>query len=213
MNILIVHAHPEPKSFNGAMTRVAHSTLADQNHTVEVSDLYAMNFDPVSSRENFETVADPDFLKLQTEEMYAAQNNGFRRVLAKEQSKLESADLVIFQFPLWWFGFPAIMKGWVDRVFAMGRIYSRGGIYAGASKLNRQALLSFTTGAPAQLFTETGAYGPIDQILLPIRRGILEYVGFEVLPNQVVHQPARLSQDGRQAELTRWEKRLRDYSH
>ncbi len=49
-----------------------------------------------------------------------AGEDGFTAELKAEMDKLEKADLLIFQFPLWWFGLPAILKGWVDRVFAQG---------------------------------------------------------------------------------------------
>ena len=54
MNVLIVYAHPEPKSFNGAMKDLAVATLAGVGHVVTVSDLYAMRFNPVVGAEDFE---------------------------------------------------------------------------------------------------------------------------------------------------------------
>src|SRR6516225_2630860 len=60
MSVFIVHAHPEPRSFNGAMTRAAAAALKEAGHELAVSDLYAMGFDPVSDRHNFTTVNDPD---------------------------------------------------------------------------------------------------------------------------------------------------------
>ena len=85
------------------------------------SDLYRMRFNPVSDRRNFTTVKDADCLKLQVEEAWASESGGFAPDIEAELRKLEACDLLILQFPLWWFGLPAIMKGWVDRVLAMGR--------------------------------------------------------------------------------------------
>ena len=65
MRVLIVHAHHEPTSFNGALTRHAVEVLTAAGHETVVSDLYAMGFDPVSDRRNFTTVADPERLKQQ----------------------------------------------------------------------------------------------------------------------------------------------------
>ena len=123
MKVFIVHAHPEPKSFNGALFRAAQETLRGAGHAVAVSDLYAMRFDPVSDRRNFTTVKDPAFFKQQIEEMHATQAGGFAPDLEAEMRKMEECDLMIWQFPLWWFGLPGILKGWADRVFAMGRTY------------------------------------------------------------------------------------------
>ena len=77
MNVFLVYAHAEPKSFNGALFRTAQHTLQAAGHTVQVSDLYGMNFDPVSDRRNFKTVKNPDFFKQQIEEMHAAEVGGF----------------------------------------------------------------------------------------------------------------------------------------
>lgn len=73
MNVLIVLAHPEPKSFNGALFDLTIKTLTAAGHTVVTSDLYRMGFNPVSDRNNFTTMKEPDYLKLQIEEMYATE--------------------------------------------------------------------------------------------------------------------------------------------
>lgn len=209
MNILIVHAHPEPRSFNGAMTRVAVETLTEAGHNVTVSDLYAMQWNPVSSRANFTTTADPDYLKLQTEEMLATEQDGFAVDIATELRKLEAADLMIWQFPLWWFGLPAILKGWVDRVFAMGRTYGGGHIYDTGRFRGRRALLSFTTGGPEPAYQKGGYNGDIDAILRPIQRGMLQFLGFSVLAGQPVFGPARMEETQRTQALSDWAQRLR----
>ena len=77
MKTFIVHAHPEPQSFNAAMTDTAQTFLQEQGHSVRISDLYAMAFDPVSDRRNFQSVCNPDYFKQQAEEQHASQVNGF----------------------------------------------------------------------------------------------------------------------------------------
>ena len=146
MNVLLVLAHPERLSFNGAMFDVAQTTLENAGHTVVTSDLYRMGFDPVSSRHNFTSVHNPDYLKIQAEEQLASETDGFADEVEAEIAKVEAADLMIWQFPLWWFGLPAILKGWVDRVFAMGRAYGNGHIYETGKFKGKRALLSLTTG-------------------------------------------------------------------
>ncbi|MFN7888335.1 MAG: NAD(P)H-dependent oxidoreductase, partial [Betaproteobacteria bacterium] len=96
MNVLIVFAHPERASFNGAMADVACDTLRAAGHTVELSDLYRMRFDPVHDRRNFSTVADAAHFKPQLEEQYASAHDGFAAGLKAEQDKLLAADLLIF---------------------------------------------------------------------------------------------------------------------
>jgi multimeric flavodoxin WrbA len=104
MRVFIVHAHPEPKSFNGALTRAATEALAGAGHETVLSDLYAMNFNPVSDRRNFTTVANPDAYRQQAEEAHAAAHDGFAPDLQAEMDKLFWCDALILQFPLWWFG-------------------------------------------------------------------------------------------------------------
>jgi len=208
MNILIVHAHPEPRSFNGAMTRTAVATLREAGHDVMLSDLYAMHWNPVSSRANFTTVADPDYLKPQAEEMLATERGGFAPDIEGELRKLEAADLMIWQFPLWWFGLPAILKGWVDRVFTMGRTYGGGHIYDTGRFRGRRALLSFTTGGPAPAYNEDGFNGDIDAIIRPVQRGMLQFLGFEVLARQTVFGAARIEEAQRTRALADWARRL-----
>lgn len=60
MNVLIVCAHPEPKSFNGALRDLAVSALRAQDHRVQVSDLYEMDFDPIGGRHDFTVLENPD---------------------------------------------------------------------------------------------------------------------------------------------------------
>ena len=77
MKVFVVFAHPEPRSFNGAMFRTAVEKLMMEGHEVETSDLYQMDFDAVSGRHNFTTVKDPNYFKQQMEEMYATETDGF----------------------------------------------------------------------------------------------------------------------------------------
>jgi NAD(P)H dehydrogenase (quinone) len=208
MNILIVLAHPELKSFNGAMADTAKRTLEAAGHTVAFSDLYRMGFNPVSDRYNFLSVKDPEYLKLQVEESYASEQNAFAPELEEEIRKIESCDLMIFQFPLWWFGLPAILKGWVDRVMAMGRTWGNGNIYNTGRFRGKRALLSLTTGGPDETYLKGGFNGDIHAILRPIQRGIFQFLGFDVLAPQIHYAPVRASEETRRSWLADWEERL-----
>ena len=74
---LIILAHPERHSFNGAMADAAVETLRGQGYDVVFSDLYRMGFDPVSDRRNFATVKNADYFKQQAEEDHATETGGF----------------------------------------------------------------------------------------------------------------------------------------
>ncbi len=208
MKILIVLAHPEPKSFNAAMYHVAIESLQKDGHDVKTSDLYRMNFSPVSDRNNFTSVKDRSFLKLQLEEIYATDVNGFVEEINREQEKVEWCDLMIWQFPLWWFSVPAILKGWVDRVFAMGRFYGEGRVYEEGIFKNKKALLSTTTGGGLDTYIKDGFNGDMAAILRPVQRGILQFVGFSVLKTQLNFSVAHLSEEERKMQLENWSTRL-----
>lgn len=210
MKVFIVHAHHEPTSFNGAMTRAGAAALRAAGHDVEVSDLYAMGFDPVSDRRNFTTVADPTRLKQQVEEGHASAHGGFAPDLQAEMDKLAACDALIFQFPLWWLGLPAILKGWVDRVFAVGRAYGGGRFFSRGVFLGKRAMCAVTVGGPAPVYTDVGIYGPISAILFPIHHGIFSFAGFTVVEPFVVYGPARISEAERAAYLERYTARLLD---
>lgn len=209
MKVFIINAHAEQKSFNGAMFRAAQEAMSAAGHSVEISDLYAMKFDPVSDRRNFTTVKNADYFKQQIEEMQATEVGGFAPDIEAELRKAESCDLMIWQFPLWWFGLPAILKGWVDRVFAMGRTYGGDRFYENGVFKGKRALLSVTTGGPAEAYRPGGFNGDIDSILRPIHRGMLRFTGWDVLAPNIVYGPVRLSEDERLASLKAWAARLR----
>lgn len=209
MNVFLINAHPEPRSFNGAMFQKAGETLRDAGHLVTSSDLYAMKFNPVSDRSNFTSVKDAGYFKQQIEEMHATEVGGFAPDVEAELRKMESCDLMIWQFPLWWFGLPAILKGWADRVFAMGRTYGGERFYENGVFKGKRSLLSVTTGGPESAYQKGGWNGDIHAILRPVQRGILHFTGWEVLAPNLVYSPVRVSQAEREAALQAWAARLR----
>ena len=116
MKALIVYAHPEPKSFNGAMKDLAVETLRGRGDEVEVTDLYAMRFKAVVGADDFHGErADPEFLSIAAEQTRACETGTLASDIVTEQKKLARAEILILQFPIWWFGMPAILKGWADR--------------------------------------------------------------------------------------------------
>lgn len=209
MNVLIVLAHPEPKSFNHAMKDAAVATFAAQGHAVQVSDLYAMQFNPVLDRHDFQTLSNPEFFKPQMEQMQATANQTFAPQVAAEQEKLRWADLVIFQFPLWWFSIPAILKGWMDRVLAMGFAYGGAKWYDQGVFRGKKAMLSFTTGGPAHSYSPKGVQGDINMVLFHVQHGMLYFTGFEVIEPFATWGAARLSDEERSSQLDRYAEVLR----
>jgi NAD(P)H dehydrogenase (quinone) len=185
MHVLIVLAHPEPKSFNAQLKDVAATTLSDQGHGVEVSDLYGDGFDPLEGPRHYTDRKDPDWFVAQDEQRHAWETGTAGADVRAEIDKLERADLVIFQYPIWWFSMPAMLKGWLDRVFLYG-LYTSRVRYDRGHFLGRRAMASVTTGAPEPTFAHNGRNGDIDLLLWPMNF-TLHYMGFTVLPPFVAY--------------------------
>ena len=207
MNVFVVFAHAEPKSFNGALYQAALEELGAAGHTIETSDLYALEFDPVSDRRNFTTVRDPDYYNQQREEAHATRNDGFAPTLENEIRKIESCDLMIWQFPLWWFSVPAILKGWIDRAFPIRRTYGGGQAFDSGVFRDKHAMLSLTTGAKEDAWAG-GTLGGIEQVIWPLQFGVLAFLGFQVLKPNVVFGPAHMDDEERAEALARYRTRL-----
>lgn len=198
---LIVHAHPEPNSFCTAQMHEALRALQAQGYSVEVSDLYAMRWHAELGRADFAHQPDPYF-KPQAEQLKAVQGSTFAPDVAAELEKLRRADLLVFSFPLWWFSVPALLKGWVDRVFAMGAAYGGGvGTFATGPFRGKRALLLFTTGGPPQAYGAAGRNGELETLVFHIQHGMFYFVGFTVLAPVVSYAPARQSDEQRAAML------------
>lgn len=148
-------------------------------------------------------------------EAFAA--NALTEDVKAEQEKLLWADVLILQFPLWWYTMPAILKGWVDRVYAYGFAYGVGehsdkhwgdrfgeGTFAG-----KRAMLIVTTGGWEEHYSRRGINGPIDDLLFPINHGILYYPGYDVLPPFVAYRVDRLDETRFQAVAERLRERMR----
>jgi NAD(P)H dehydrogenase (quinone) len=196
--VLVIFAHPEPTSLTHQLVQVTVETIRAQGHSVVQSDLYAMGWKAVFDGSDFPKRVDPNRLSLIVESAHAYSAGQQTDDVAAEQSKLLNADAVIFQFPLWWFGVPAILKGWIERVYAYGFGYgykSEGNRYRygeGALK-GRRALVSVTVGGPEEDYGPRGINGPIDQLLFPLTHGALFYPGMDVLPTHAVYGAARIS--------------------
>jgi len=203
--ILIVNAHPEAASFCSSLKNTAKDYFISKGDEVMESDLYAMNFDSVGGKNDFKSLTNTEFFKYQSEQLNANTTDGFVDELKAEMQKLEWCDVLIFNFPLWWFGMPAILKGWVDRVFAMGFVYGNGkGVYENGCFKNKTAFVTLTTGGPAQTYSENSSNGDINKILFPINHGMFYFVGMTVLPPFISHNPVRITNEERIAEIERY---------
>ncbi len=114
MNVLIVFCHPEPKSFNGSLKDKAIQVFEETEAVVEVSDLYVEGFDPVEKQENYASRINAETFEPLSEQRHSYKTDTLPLDVKREIERLKKADLVIFQFPLWWHQQPAMIKGWFD---------------------------------------------------------------------------------------------------
>ncbi|GAB1332524.1 NAD(P)H-dependent oxidoreductase [Streptomyces sennicomposti] len=197
---LIVHAHPEPHSFSTAQMTAAARTLSDAGYRVEVVDLYAEGWAPALGRDEFAPVDGP--FKPQAEQMRAVADGTLDATVRAHLDRLLAADLLVLSFPLWWFSLPAVLKGWIDRVFVMGGVFGgQHGLFEEAALAGRRAMLLVTTGGSRESFQPGGMFGAMDDFLFHIHRGMLEFVGFRVLDPVITYGPARLTEQQRAAAL------------
>lgn len=183
---LIVLAHPDPRSFNGAWANATRSACEGLGDTVLFSDLVAMGFDPVERARHYphrETATCFDTLKAQEE---AAARNLLPADVTAEIEKLWRADRVVFHFPVWWFAPPAILKGWFDRVLAHGALHSVAERFDTGHFRGKKALFCVTTGSKESESAFNGKEGDIQMLLWPAAY-TLRYLGFSVAVPEIVH--------------------------
>jgi NAD(P)H dehydrogenase (quinone) len=207
-NFLFVLAHPEPTSFTASLAKHAIAALQEVGHSIELTDLYATNFDPVSDRRNFITTADAKRYDQQVEEKMASSRRGFAADLQSQMDRLASCDVLVLQFPIWWLGMPAILKGWIDRVFAIGVTYGGGRWFDRGMMRGKRAMLAVTIGGSAEAYSSEGIYGSAADVLRPINHGILAFCGFDVIEPFIAYAPARKTQQQRQEMLKAYADRL-----
>lgn len=181
MKALIVFCHPERSSFNGALANLAKKTLEDQGYEVDITDLYAEDFDPAESAKHYPDRADPDEFSVLGEQRHSFNNGSLRAEIQRQIALLEQADFVLFQFPIWWHSVPAMLKGWIDRVFVSGGLYTSKKRYDQGHFKGKMALCSATISAPAVAMQPGGRGGTVEQIFWSTQYS-LHYMGFSVLP-------------------------------
>lgn len=213
MKILVVSAHPEATSVTRQLADISVSTLVKQDHQVMESDLYAMNWKAVYDASDFPERVNNERLSFIQESAHAYSNGCQTTDVTEEQRKLAQADAVILHFPLWWFSMPAIMKGWIDRVWAYGLAYGYKDAgnryrYGEGGLAGKRALLAVSVGGPAVDYGPRGINGPLDQLLFPITHGTLFFAGMDVLPEFALYSTGAYDSEAMAAGAGAWRERL-----
>jgi NAD(P)H dehydrogenase (quinone) len=181
---------------------VAVDTLEALGYGVTVSDLYASRFAAVGTPHDFTHAVQEPFDYL-AEQRTASAGNSYSAEIASEQRKLLEADVLLLNFPMWWFGAPAILKGWIDRVLAAGFAYDRDSRFETGRFRGKRGMLTVTTGSVHDRYSKDGplAFAPMQETLHPLNRGVLEYIGMRALEPFVAYGVTRLPDAERQGLL------------
>ncbi|BCG24575.1 NAD(P)H quinone oxidoreductase [Pseudomonas tohonis] len=208
MNVLIVHAHPEPASFCSALCQAAAEHFRGLGASVEVSDLHAMGFDPVASERDFTERADADYLVYALEQRNAVKHGLLQPDIQAEIDKVRRCDLLILSFPVYWYSMPALLKGWIDRVFVSGLFYGGRRIFDQGGMRGKRALVCATLGGRERMFSAEGIHDDLRELFRPLLKGTLGYTGFDVLEPFFAYHVPYLDDAARGAILGDWRQRL-----
>ncbi|NKB79722.1 NAD(P)H-dependent oxidoreductase [Ochrobactrum daejeonense] len=204
MKVFVVSATPEPNSFVASMAKASVDVMRGLGHDVVHSDLYAMGWNPVASAADFDTRRNPEYLTYALEQRHNVEAGSLAPDIRAELDKLQDADLLIFNFPVYWFSTPAILKGWIDRVLVSGLCYGGRRIYNAGGMVGKRAFVGLTLGGREDMFGEGAIHGPIKQLLRPVLQGTLAYVGYEVLEPFIGWHIPYLKPEEREAIMDRY---------
>lgn len=211
MNVLIVYAHHEAGSFTAAMKNAAIQTLEAQGHNVTVSDLYGQGFSAVAQKWDFVTTSGNHFNYMLEQKHSALLQNSFSPDIVGEIQKIQNAEVVIVVTPIWWSSVPAILKGWFDRVLAMGVAWDTGKIYENGLLRGKQAMIAAVGGHPADYYTPKGRHGVSPtQMLDHINHGTLAFCGFNVQEPFVALNVLGSTREGRDKALQDFQTRVKN---
>lgn len=181
MNTLIIYAHPNHDSLNAAVLKTVEENLSD-NHTVKTLDLYKENFNPV----------------LRFDEEHPRRDLDKDPEMKVYRDLVTWADQLIFIFPIWWGGMPAILKGFIDRVFVSGFAYSYQGNTSVAHLKGKVAWIITTHDTPkliAKLFVQD--YGRI------LKNQVLAMCGIKPVKHTEITHVKGMTESQIQKELDR----------
>lgn len=161
MKYLVVYSHPNPKSFCHAILETVKEALTAKKHEVIIRDLYALKFNPVLTPSDFEALATGKVLP----------------DVKAEQDHIQWADILIYIYPIWWTGLPAMVKGYIDRVFSHGFAFKIGVSGAEGLLKGKKAVILNTQGTPQGYYESSSMSSAIRKTS---DAGIFEFCGIEV---------------------------------
>ena len=154
MKVLVAMAHPRRDSLTGQVADAAAAGLAAAGHETELADLYGEGFNPL--------IFPPD------EPDWESADKVYSGAVRAEIERLQRNEGIVLVFPIWWWSFPAMMKGWIDRV------WNKDVAYGGRRLSHRRALAIGLSASDAESYARTGHDKAIET---QIATGIFEYCG------------------------------------
>jgi NAD(P)H dehydrogenase (quinone) len=178
--VVWILAHPDTNSLNHALFRDGIEHLREQGVAVTGVDLYAEEWNPLLTDSDTVGVSGST---LSERQHTATTHNLLPDDVARQQQLVTAADIVIVQFPLWWYAMPAILKGWFDRVFTNGFAFGirddngRVRKYGDGGLVGRRLLPIVTAGDRPEALGPRGISGHITEVLWPLLHGTAHYTG------------------------------------
>lgn len=209
MNILLVSAHDDPKSYVAALHNTALGVLERAHYNVMISDLYAQDFNPVASKLDFKTNSNTHANYMFEQQRTVNTGAGFSPDLQAEMGKVKAADFIILHFPVWWGGPPAILKGWIERVFAMGFAWSADARYEKGLLRGKKVLVVATTGDPESFYSPEGMHrATVQQHLYGLLHNTLAFCGLDVLQPIIITNTTAASLEDLEEHIKDYQKYL-----
>jgi NAD(P)H dehydrogenase (quinone) len=182
MKYLIIYSHPNPASFNHAIMETVSVELNKSNKNFEVRDLYKIGFSPV----------------LSSEDLSAIQNGIVPHDIKTEQDFIRTADTLIFISPIWWSSMPAMLKGYIDRVFSLKFAYDMTADGVIGLLKGKKAFIVSTTGASKEDYDKMGAFKMMN---MSMDMAIFQFVGMEVIGHKYFSSVPYVSDQDRKQML------------
>jgi NAD(P)H dehydrogenase (quinone) len=168
VQVLAVFAHPVRDSFTGALLDAFLAGLDEAGHKAEIADLYREDFEP----------------RFQPEDFAQFKGGAMADAVRREQARVDRADGLAFVFPVWWWSFPAILKGWIDRVMSQGWAYDFSPARSRGRLADRPVLLLGSAGSRGATYRK---YRYDDAMTTQIDVGILGYCGLRNVSTRILY--------------------------
>jgi NAD(P)H dehydrogenase (quinone) len=168
MQVLAAFAHPVRDSFTGSLLDAFLAGLDEAGHKAEIADLY---------REDFES-------RFQPEDFAQFKGGAMPDAVRREQARVDRAEGLAFVFPVWWWSFPAILKGWIDRVMSQGWAYDFSPARSRGRLADRPVLFLGSAGSREATYRN---YRYDDAMTTQIDIGILGYCGLRNVSTRILY--------------------------